>query len=284
MIHSDVHVHQISSGQAHSISFPMMLAVVGGAALAVHLVRAALVRDAAAAGWLRRRGLPQDARSIDLTVQYLLRLRWARVASTAVMLAVCGLALLLSNTWISFVSLPFLLSVLVAESLAPDPRRGRVRSASLERRARSYFAPILPLLLARTCILAAALLSVVALAWGTTTMVAPTAVHAAVMVVGGVALEACLHSVSTRALPDRNPDLALDTAMRVASARIASAAALLFGVFGLLLAVGAIRFSSPAGPWSMVINQVMSLAMLAAVGAAIGLVQPLTSWRPRGAR
>src|SRR5438128_2406545 len=80
------------------------LAVAGGALLAFHLVRALSVRESTAVRWLRHRGLMEDARSIDLTVQYLLRLRWARTATTLVMIGVCALAAMLTKTWISFVS------------------------------------------------------------------------------------------------------------------------------------------------------------------------------------
>jgi hypothetical protein len=285
MIHTEVGHQVVVSGQAHMVPAAVTFAVAAGVPLIIHLVRAVRLRDASAVGWLRRRGLADDPRCVELTLQYLLRLRWSRVISTVVMLVVCGVAILLSSTWVSFVSLPILLSVLVAEALAPDPRRGRLRTASLDRRARSFFAPLMPLRLARACIGAAALLSFVSAALETFPHVSAPLTHGAVMVAGGLALEACLRSVSTRALPDRNPDLALDTAMRVASARTASAAALVFGVLGLFLAVSFAQFSlGHAGTWRYVLGQLMGLSVLAAVGVAIALVQPLTSWRPRGAR
>src|SRR3954451_6325779 len=215
---STVHRTVVAHGQGHMLSPALTLAVVGGGLLAFHLGRALLVRESTAARWLRWRGLTQDPRSTELTVQYLLRLRWARAAATLLMIGVCALAAMLTKAWISFVSLPFLLSVLLAESLAPEPRRGRVRTASLERRTGSFFAPVLPLLISRLAIIVSVLLVAAALILRTSSQLGPLALHGAVLLVGLVALESCLLQVSRRALPDRNPDLALDTAMRVSSA------------------------------------------------------------------
>jgi hypothetical protein len=185
------------------------------------------------------------------------------------------------HNWISFVSLPFMLSVLLAETLAPVPRRGRLRTAVLQRRPRSYFAPRWPLVIARASIIVGAGLSFSGAAHSSRPSGAAL-VHGVVLAVGGCALEGCLRVISLRPLPDREPDLSLDTAMRVASARTATAAALVFGVFGLFLALGYAQLGpAPRSTANYVFSQLFTAGLMAAVITAIVLLQPLRSWRPR---
>lgn len=274
-------VHSLAASSHVSFVIPpwVSLPVLGGGLVLVHLIRARRADDQLAHRWLSERHLEQDTRSVDTALQYLRRLRWSRVVATLFLVAVCGVVAALSSGWVSFVSLPFLLSVLGAETLAPNPRRGRVRTASLERRSRSYFAPRLALAAARATILVATVLSVAGI-WAATSWAPGMAVmHGLVLLLGGVALELSLHAVSARALPDRNPDLALDTAMRVASARAATAAALVFGTFGLFLAVGLAGVAPPRNSAvAMAVSQVVNFGLLAAIGVAVALTRPLGSW------
>jgi hypothetical protein len=272
----------VHTGTARPVSMWLVLLVGGSGLLLVHVIRAARVGERTATDWMRRRNLPHEQRGVLDVVAYLRRLRWARVGSTVLLLVLCGVSLLATKAWVSFVSLPFLLSVLAAETLAPDPRRGRVRVAALDRRSRSFFAPPRVLGVARTAMAAAAALSFCAVfrdaPFGRLALV-----HGLVMAVGLIALETCLHQTSMRALPDRQPDVAVDTAMRVASARAATAAALVFGVLGLFLSVsfsGVLNGVAGDGA-SVAVGQVFTLVLLLAIGVSLALVQPLPSWQPR---
>ena len=260
----------------------LTLAVFGGGLLLGHAVRALLTNDAGAARWMRQRGLATDPRGVEATRQYLSRLRWSRVLTAGLLIVSCVLAAVFIGSWVSFVSLPFLLSVLVAETLAPAPRRGRVRTAVLQRRPRSYFAHRWPLLCARVAIGLGVLVSLSAVLHGTWPS-GRAALHSVVMLTGGLALEACLAAVSLRPLPDREPDLSLDTAMRVASARTATAAALVFGTIGLVFAASftQVGFRSSPSVVSYLVGQLINVSLFAAVITALVLLQPLRSWRPR---
>lgn len=270
------------SSRAYEVPWWLTLLVFGGGLLLAHLVRAMRTGPAQAQEWLRQRGLRADARSAEAARRYLRRLRWSRVTVTGVLVAVCAVTVGLTRNWISFASLPFLLSVLLAEASAPAPRRGRIRTALLQRRPRSYFAPRAALTVARVSIGAGAALSLIAAAHHSRLPGSPL-LHAAVLLAGGCALETCLRVVSLRPLPDRQPDLSVDVAMRVASARTATAAGLLFGVFGLAVACAYARLApGPGTAGGHVIGQVVTFGVLAAVVTAVLLLQPVRSWRPRG--
>ena len=280
LIHAaEVTVH----GTASAVSLLTVLPFIGGALLVLHVVRALRVSPAIASAWLQQRNLPQDQRTVLAVQAYLRRLRWSRVWSTALLIGVCAVSLLASAGWISFVSLPFLLSILVAEAFAPAPRRGRVRVALLVQRPRSFFAPRLALVAARIAIAVGAAMSLVgALVRDTSVLSTAAAVHGLVLLAGLVALELSLHTTVGRALPDRQPDLSVDTAMRVASSRAATAAGLMFGMFGLVFALGAVGVGDLLGRTaSVVVGQTLMLATLAALAVALNLVQPLGSWSPK---
>jgi hypothetical protein len=280
LIHEPV-VRELVSVEGNSMSVPAFLALTGGSVLLVHLARALVVSDATASRWLERRGLPADARSAAAVRSYVRRLRWSRLASTSLLIAACGIALSTGRFWVSFLSLPFLLSVLLAEVLAPEPRRGRLRFGLLERRPRDYVAPAPHARAVRVGLGAAFVISVSAAA-AYERLTVYLAAHAVVVVVGAAAYELGLARTAMRALPDRQPDLALDTAMRVASARTATAAALLFTTFGLLLPAAAFLGELSPGVLSAMLGLAFyNLVPLAAMGCAVNLVQPLASWRPR---
>jgi hypothetical protein len=273
------------SVQVHPIPLWVTLIVLGGGALGFHVVRALLVRERTSRRWVQVRGLPDDPRTLATITSYLARLRWSRVASTSLLILACTVAAMTSHGWISFASLPFVLSVLVAEALAPDPRRGRIRFAALDRRPRSYFAPVRALGVARGALAMGIVLSLIGLVTRSASRSAPIALHATVLIVGAISLEVCLQRISARALPDRGPDLAVDTAMRVASARTATAAGLVFAMSGLIFAIPSGLLPSHAPSWfSVAMGQVVTLAFVVTIGVAIALVQPLTSWRPRASR
>jgi hypothetical protein len=271
--------------QVHPIPLWVTLLVLGGGLLGFHVVRALLVSERTSRRWVQVRGLPDDPRTLATIRSYLARLRWSRVASTGLLILACAVAAMTSHGWISFASLPFVMSVLVTEALAPGPRRGRIRVAALDRRPRAYFAPVPALGVARAALILGIALSLIGVVTRSASTSAPIALHAAVLIVGAIALEACLQRISARALPDRGPDLAVDTAMRVASARTATAAGLVFAVSGLAFAIPSGLLPSHVPSWlSVAMGQVLTLAFLVTIGVAIALVQPLTSWRPRTSR
>lgn len=272
------------SGEVRSVSAGTTLLVVGGAVVGFHVLRALTVSTRTAGRWLSCRGLPTDPRSLDTVVRHLRRVRWARALSALGLVGVCGAAVALGQVWVSFFSLPFLVSVLVAEALAPEPRRGRVRAARLERRSRSYFGPARHIAVVRVVLVTAAVgafVSATQLDRATRYLV----VHGIVMVVGALAFEAALHRTATRALPDRQPDLMVDTAMRVASARTATAAGLVFGAFGWVLSSTVLldRVGEPLEPLRIGLGIGAQVVVLLALALAISLLPPLTSWRPREA-
>ena len=264
----------------HGYQLPWWL--MGAALIAVHTTRAVATRRTTAVRWMARRGLDADERSIDHVRRHLLRLRWSRAVAAVALVAVCGLSLAWARTAVSFLSLPFLLSILAAEALVPEPRRARVRVAALHRRSRAYFAPPRAVLASRLALAVGLLLSLAAAAVGTGRWQTTAFVHAVVLVVGAVALEACLARISTRPLPDRQPDLSVDTALRVASARSATAAGLLFGFFGLTLGLSLVVAATPGPPsWaSFVLSQVLVYTLMGVAAVALALVQPLRAWHP----
>lgn len=279
-VHRQTVVH---SGEVHTLPPWLALVLLGGGTILFHVVRAVRVDSAVAGQWVLRRGLPADPRCTDLVQRYLERLRWSRVVSTVMLVLGCAASFRLASAFISFASLPVLLSIVAAEVLAPDPRRGRLRVAALQRRPRSFFAPLPALTFVRVVLAAAIVLSLGAATVGTWPHPAVPWVHAGVMLVGAAALEGALQRISVRALPDRQPDLAVDTAMRVASARSSTAAGLLFGVFGLFAALSLsgvfpLVHHRTAAP---VVGPVLNIALLGVLAVAITLIQPLASWKPR---
>ncbi len=260
----------------------LTVAAVGAVVVAGHVLRAVVVRDTTAATWLGARLLPTDPRSVATVREHLRRLRWTRAFSSCALVAICAGTMAVHGVPVSFVSLPFLIAVLVAEVMAPEPRRARVISVAVEHRSPSYFAPGRALLVARTAMWSGVALSLLGL---TTSHLLRTAsaVHAVVLVLGALAVESALIQVSRRGLPDRQPDLAVDTALRVASARAITAGALVFGTFGLFLGMSFARLGSAAGSEavSLVVSEVLNVGLLASGITAFVLVQPLRSWSPR---
>jgi hypothetical protein len=271
--------HATFSGAAYELPWWLF----GIALIVIHLVRALIVNRRTAERWMQQRGLETDERSAEQVRRHLLRLRWSRVMAAVALVVICSLSLAWARTAISFLSLPFLLSVLVAETLAPEPRRARLRVAGLRRRPPSYFAPVRALVATRIALAVGVVLSFAAGVVSDERWQTSALVHGTVLLVGAVALEVCLSRISSRALPDRQPDLSVDSALRVASARAATAAGLVFGSVGLMLAAtfAAATGSGPPSMSDLAIGQLAALAVLGAVAVALGLVQPLRSWHPR---
>jgi hypothetical protein len=275
---------EVLSTDSSPTSFGVVLAVLGGGVVGFHVLRALAVSTTTAGRWLSCRGLPTDPRSLDTVVRHLKRVRWARALSALGLVGVCGAAVALGQVWVSFFSLPFLVSVLVAEALAPEPRRGRVRAARLERRSRSYFGPPRHIAVVRVVLVTAAIGAFVS-ATQVDRLTRYFVVHGIVVLVGAVAFEAALHRTATRALPDRQPDLMVDTAMRVASARTATAAGLAFGAFGWMLSSTVLldRVGEPLEPLRIGLGLGAQVVVLLALALSISLLPPLTSWRPQEA-
>jgi hypothetical protein len=246
---------------------------------AVHVARALLVRDTTARSWLRHRGFDPDANSVRDVRRFLLRFRWTRAAASALFYAAAVVAIAQLHVPLGILAGPYLIALLLVEATAPDPRRGRTRSASLTERRRDYFAPTRSLWFARALIAAGALTSVGAavalggsrLAWA----------HAVVMATGLVVLETALAVGARRALPEATEALALDTAMRVQTARTTVAAALLFGGIGFMYSTSLLQTSDPLNPVRVVLGLSAGFLVYAAVGIAIALSRPLSTWRPR---
>jgi hypothetical protein len=196
--------------------------------------------------------------------------------STTVLGGASLILVLTTTLGFSFLSLPVLLSVLTAEVLAPEPRRGRLRTAMLSRRRRSYFAPAVALRTAR--LLMAAALGC-ALAAVTQQPSGRWALHACVMASGALIMEISLERLTQRGLPDRLPDLPVDTAIRVASARSLTAAGLVFSTFGLLYGLSPVLTMLHIGhTGGLVLNQLLNLALPGIGIWATVLVSPKASW------
>jgi hypothetical protein len=272
-------VHHVS-GTLHPVSFSAT--ALGCVLLVVYVIRALMLNEKAARRWLAARGLVSDERNLAVVRRYLWRLRWSRVAATLIFVALGALSAWALHWPLGFVTTPYLLCILIAESLSPAPRRGRVRSASMQRRSRSYFAPVYALAWARCALWSGAVLGLTApfLSTQSAHHLGAAVTHGALMLVAAIGLEVALDRLTRRALPDRTLDLQIDTALRVASARIATAAGLGGGMVGLLLSVGMAGQRLPA---SMVTGQVITLSMMAAAGVVIALLLPLRSWHPRAA-
>ncbi|MDX6199052.1 MAG: hypothetical protein QOJ79_2203 [Actinomycetota bacterium] len=272
-IHGKASMHPLPGGRYYLAFFGCLL-------LVVYVARALQANERAALRWLSARGLVGDERLVGTVRDYLRRLRWARVGATALFVGMSALSVWALQWPLGFITTPYLICLLVAESLSPAPRRGRLRTALVDRRDRSYFAPALGLACARLALWSGA---AVALAAPSLTVLhrsitAGALLHAGLMLVAAAALEVSLDRITRRALPDRAPDLQIDTAIRVASARIATAAGLAGGSFGLLLSLGFIGRPLPA---PMLTGQLINLGMAAALGGTIALLIPLRMWRPR---
>ena len=267
------HGHQLPGGKYYA-------ALIGCVLLAVYVVRALRANDAAARRWLSARGLVADERLAGAVRDYLRRLRWARVAATALFVGLSAASVWAFQWQLGFITTPYLICILVAESLSPAPRRGRLRTAMVDHRSRSYFAPVLGLACARIALWSGAALALAApsLTFVHRAITAAALLHGALMVVAAVALEVSLGRITRRALPDRAPDLQIDTAIRVASARTATAAALAGGTYGFVLSLGLI--GNP-GPAPILTNQLITLAMTASFGGVVALLVPLRVWQPR---
>lgn len=275
-------VHEIShTGRAHTLpGGRYYLAVLGAGLAAVYVVRALSVRRRSAERWLSARGLVVDERMVDVVRRYLLRLRWARVAATVLFVVLSAVSVRYLNWPLGFVCTPYLICVLVAESLSPAPRRGRLRVAMVQRRGRSYFAPWFALGWARATLWLGGLLAL-SVPWLPGRHIFGDRValmHGGLMVAAALSLELALDRITRRALPDRTVDLEVDTAIRVASARLATAAGVLGGSIGLLLSLALIGHQLP---YPGVALQLLNLLLMAAIGLALSLLVPLRMWRPR---
>lgn len=247
----------------------------------LHGVRAVLVSDAPAERWLAARGLGADARAVREVRGYLTRLRTARCLGSLAFLGLALVSLAVLEIPIGVISGPYLLSVLGAELLAPLPRQGRERVASLERRPSSYFAPRAAVRTVRVLLVSGILLAAVS-----TLLDRPVEalVHLALLVLGAATFEGCLRTIATRGLPLATADLARDTAVRVASSRTTTAAALFFASFGLVWSISLASSSAAAGGWlAFVLNLLVTLGVPSTVAVVIWLVQPVPSWPARRA-
>jgi hypothetical protein len=251
-----------------------------GVVLVVHLTRALATSTSSAQRWAAKRSLALGPRTLGEVEQHLRRLHWGRFLGTAVLGAVSLTLALLSRPTISFVSLPLLLGVFVAELLVPAPRRGRVRSVVLQRRSSSYFAPAAALRVTRVLLVASVLLG----GWGVLldaggVRASMIRTHVLALIIGFAVLELSLRQLTSRGLPDRSDDIALDCAIRVADARALTAAGLVFATIGFVLA--AIPALQALGsPGSTLFSVVVPIAVPALCVWALTLTQPLQAWRP----
>src|SRR5690242_151022 len=109
-------------GTSYSVDPLLFTSVLLLVVLAFHLTRALQVRRSTAERWVARRGLVVDERSLAEVETHLRRTHWARCAGTLVVGAVSLTLVVLSHPSISFVSLPLLVGVLIAELMVPEPR------------------------------------------------------------------------------------------------------------------------------------------------------------------
>jgi hypothetical protein len=271
-VHGPAVVHQIS------VLLPMLVALLG--LLAVHVCRALSVRHETAGRWAAARSLTLTPRLRDDLFAYLRRLRWGRVWCTALVGVVAVALVVAAQPPISFLGLPLMMAVVIVELLAPQPRRGRTRVASLQHRPRSFFAPKRALLVVRLLLGAAIALSTFGLTpLGTTYAHGQSLVHLLSLIVGWGLLEYGLARLTDRGLSDRTDDAALDCAMRVADARSLTATGLVFGNWGLFLSLGAVPIMHTATA-AMMLSPVSGILLPLVAVWAITLWQPLPSWSP----
>lgn len=244
----------------------------------VHLARALSVRPSSARRWSATRGLATEPRLLGLVEAHLRRLHWGRLAGTGLLGSVSLVLAWQSRPTISFLSLPLLVGVLLAELLVPGPRRGRVRTVVLQPRTTSYFAPRRALLVTRVLLLLGTALGVGGLL-GDGRQREMLLGHVLVLLCGWAVLELALRRLTWRGLPDRHEDLALACAIRVSDARGLAAAGLVFSALGALVSATPL-LPEPGGVGSGVLSALVPAAVLAVLGWAIALTQPLSSWRP----
>jgi hypothetical protein len=271
-IHGSTVVHQLN------VLLPLLVALLG--LLTVHVLRAVSVRPETAARWAAARSLTLTPKLQQDLLAYLRRLRWGRVWCTAAVGAVTVSLVIVSEPPISFLGLPLLMAVVIVELLAPQPRRARTRVASLQHRPRSYFAPQRALRVVRVLLLAGVSLSIFGVTpLGTTYAHGQSQVHLVSLLAGWGLLEYGLTQLTRRGLCDRTEDAALDYAMRVADARSLTATGLMFGCWGLFLALGAVPVMHTATA-AMVLSPLSGILIPLAAVWAITLWQPLPSWSP----
>ena len=247
----------------------------------VHGIRALTVSDARAAHWLSDRGFLPETRDIAFIRGYLLRLRVARFVGALMFLALAVLSLALFQIPIGVLSAPYLLSVLGAELMSPNPRQGRERVATLQRRPADFFAP-------RRAVTAVRVLLIVGIAVSAGGVLfnqqAIRWVHLALLVLGAAIYESCLRVISRRGLPSAERDVESDTAVRVASSRTATAAALGFAAFGAAFALVLVVHDQPQHwPGRWVVSQALTWGGLGAMATVFSLLQPVRFWRPPAA-
>jgi hypothetical protein len=270
-------VHGVS--EVHSLNSLLTYGGVLLVVLAVHLTRALAVRPATARRWAAQRGLVLDERSQHEVERHLRRTHWGRFLGSLVVGSASLTLMVLWHTGISFLSLPLLVGVLIAELLVPEPRRGRVRAVVLQQRGSSYFAPATALIVTRALLL----LGIAATTWTVVTRTDhrhPSLMpHLVVLLVGWAVLEVALRRIARRGLPDRADDLALDCVIRVADSRTLTAAGRVFATIGALVA--SVSTGSHLGRLgAQLVGQLIMYATVGAVIWAITLVQPLREWRP----
>lgn len=280
LIQAEQFIRGTSSG--FEVAGPWVLVVVAGSLIGFHLLRALAVDDGSATRWLAARSLEESPRAIAETRAHLRRLRVTRAWGAVLFLALSGLAAAFFQLPIGVLSAPYLIAVLGAELLAPRPRQGRTRTASLLRRPADFFAPRLAVRAARLLFLLAVSLSTAALVLGHGPGQAKAALHLGLLLLGAATFESCLRVISRRGLPAATEDLRRDSALRVASSRSCTAAALTFSGAGALYAAALLVRTQPDA-WSgrIVLNQVGGWCVMALLVAVIRVAQPVFSWQPR---
>lgn len=224
---------------ATSVSFRIdpvwLILAVTSALLMARVVRA---RRVSATAWAQRRGLELTPRLHETVRSYLHRMLWARVIGTLILGLVALLIAAVLGTSLSLLSLPVLGSVLVGEALAPTPRLGATRVASLEHRSLATFAPHRALRTAQFALLMALGLTGYAALAGPVSLNATFLVHLSSLLVGTMVLHIGLRTLTGRALPEATLDRTVDIALRVGSARTLTASGLVFASTGLFIGLG----------------------------------------------
>jgi len=248
------------------------------AVTAVHLTRALAVSPRRVTTWGAHRGLFLDPRSAEVVRRHLRRKHLARASATVLVGSVSWTLAVLSQPTISFLSLPVVLGVLVAQLLLPEARRGRVRAVALAHRPSSYFAPRRVLVLVRALFAAGLVLSAAGVLAGGR-WAAELTVHGAVLLAGLAAMELTLRAISRRGLPDRSDDMALECALRVADARAVVAAGLVMSGIGLWFGTS-LALASHASVVLLVFGVVGNVLIPGLVVGAVALTVPLRQWQP----
>jgi hypothetical protein len=272
----------MTSIHVQAVEAILPLLVGGLAVLVFHVVRALRVREQTARSWALRRGLDLGVTQVAGMEGYLRRGRWGRAAAALAFLGSSLTLTVTSGVSIGIVFAPYLLATMCSEVLAPTPQRGSARIARLAPRSATYFAPLWGAVFARvtlTVAIAVVLLRVVGLTSSGDPAAAAWA-HLAVMMLGLATYETTLRAISRRGLPDTEADLQLDLAVRVNSARAATAAAVAYGTIGALWSLRLAGFDASVLPL-LARSALGSLLPIAAVVAYASLVSPQASWTPR---